>query len=77
MKELTILADDVRVQPDKNQVEVTLYNYELDFNTIDDSEIIETHNNLQELFSNILEYDEYILPEYLRNAGFILTKDNK
>ena len=74
MKEITVLADDVRVQANGNQVEVTLYNYEIDFNTVPNSEIIKSDCDLYQLFADMIEYDECILHEYLRDAGYIYNK---
>jgi len=74
MKELTILADDVRVQANGNQVEVSMYKPEIDFSTIPYKEIFESDADLYELFASIIEYDEFILHQYLRDAGYIYNK---
>ena len=72
MKELTILADDVRVQANGNQVEVSMYKPVL--GSIPAKELVKHADDLYELFLEIVEVDDEILQDYLQRAGYIYNK---
>ena len=76
MKEITILADDVRIMSaGHNQVSVSMYRPEIELSDyFSDEDIVDNVNNLEDLFEAIIEKDSEILHSYLERAGIIYNK---
>lgn len=75
MKEMIILADDVRVQAYNSKTEVTMYNPDFGLNDImTNQEIVDSVDDLYSLFEAVIEADDAILHDYLESAGYIFNK---